>query len=174
MDFRDQNRKITCFLHYFEYTQKEISTWSGKKQCCFCCRKQQQMLLKISDLVKEGLSSLQIFLWHPGTSWSLRNPDFSKKFRKIRETHADPPPWSPYCVLYIEMDMSKGLSGVPFGHVFFFKLRVFYLSVVEKFQTRRLKAEIVYFQKIKFSRTVEYYTAVEYSTNFHLWTKITV
>ena len=75
---------------------------------------------------------------------------------------------------YIEMDMSKGSSGVPFGHIFFQSACFFYLSVVEKFQTRRLKAEIVYFRKIKFSRTVEYSTAVEYSTNFHLWTKITV
>ena len=71
------------------------------------------------------------------------------------------------------MDMSKGPSDVPFRHIFF-KVHVFYLSVVEKFQTRRLKAEIVYFRKIKFSRTVEYSTAVEYSTNFHLWTEITV
>ena len=73
--------------------------------------------------------------------------------------------------------MSKGSSGVPFGHFwpyFFQSACFFYLSVVEKFQTRRLKAEIVYFRKIKFSRTVEYSTAVEYSTNFHLWTKITV
>ena len=74
----------------------------------------------------------------------------------------------------LEMDMSKGLSGVHFGHIFFQSTRFFYLNVVERCQTRRLKAEIVYFQKIKFSRPVEYSTTVEYSTNFHLWAKITV
>ena len=71
------------------------------------------------------------------------------------------------------MDMSKGLSGVRFGHIFFQSTSFFYLNVVERCQTRRLKAEIVYFQKIKFSRPVEYSTTVEYSTNFHLWAKIT-
>ena len=29
---------FTLFCH-FGCTQKEISTWSGNNQCCFCCRK---------------------------------------------------------------------------------------------------------------------------------------
>ena len=77
-------------------------------------------------------------------------------------------------LVYIETRMSKGPSGVQFGHDFLQSAAFFYLIVVERFQTRRLKAEIVYFQKIKFLRPVEYSTTVEYSTNFYLWAKITV
>ena len=42
------------------------------------------MLPKILDLVKEGLKSLQIFLWHPGTSWSLRTFTFCKKITPFK------------------------------------------------------------------------------------------
>ena len=55
---------------------------SDGNKCCVCCLKKQHMLPKISDLVKNLLSSLQIFLWRPGTSWSLRNLIFFKKVFK--------------------------------------------------------------------------------------------
>ena len=49
--------------------------------------------------------------------------------------------------------MSKGSSSDDFG-CFFRKTTVFfYLIVVKKIQTRRLKAEILNFQKIKFLAT---------------------
>ena len=55
---------------------------SDGNKCCVCCLKKQHMLPKISDLVKNALSSLQIFLWRPETSWSLRNLIFCKKVFK--------------------------------------------------------------------------------------------
>ena len=74
----------------------------------------------------------------------------------------------------LETRMSKGASGVRFDHVFLQSAGFFDLNIVERRQTRRLKAEISYFPKIKFSRPSEYSTPVEYSTDFHLWAKITV
>ena len=69
--------------------------------------------------------------------------------------------------------MSKALSGIHFGLLQLQTTVFFYLDVVEIRATRRLKAEIVYFQKIKFSKPIEYSTPVEYSTKFHLWVKNT-
>ena len=57
------------------------------------------MLPKISDVVKEGLKSLQIFLWHPGTSWSLRNPNFCKKIVKKTRNTGTPPPKLPNAMI---------------------------------------------------------------------------
>ena len=69
--------------------------------------------------------------------------------------------------------MSKALSARSFDPTFFQNAAFFHLDVVEIRATRRLKAEIVYFQKIKFSKPIEYSTPVEYSTKFHLWVKNT-
>ena len=74
---------------------------------------------------------------------------------------------------HIETRMSKALSGVRFCPFHNKNFTFFFLDVVEIRATRRLKAEIVYFQKIKFSKPIEYSTPVEYSTKFHLWVKNT-
>ena len=69
--------------------------------------------------------------------------------------------------------MSKAASAYHFDPINFQNGGFFDLDVVEIRATRRLKAEIVYFQKIKFSKPIEYSTPVEYSTKFHLWVKNT-
>ena len=48
-------------------------------RCSKCWPKGQHLLTKISDLVKEVLSSLWLFLWLPETVWSLRNCLYTKK-----------------------------------------------------------------------------------------------
>ena len=71
----------------------------------------------------------------------------------------------------IETRMSKALSAPSFDPTFFQNANFFNLDVVRIRSIRRLKAEIVYFQKIKFSNPIEYSTPVEYSTKFHLLVK---
>ena len=63
--------------------------------------------------------------------------------------------------------MSKGSSGVRFGYVLFQTTGFFYLKVVRGREIRRLKAEIVYFQKIKFFGPIEYSNMAEYASKVH-------
>ena len=63
--------------------------------------------------------------------------------------------------------MSKGASSNHFGCFFRKTTAFFYLIVVKKFQTRRLKAEIVNFQKIKFGGPIEYSNMAEYASKVH-------
>ena len=63
--------------------------------------------------------------------------------------------------------MSKGASGVRFGYIFFSKYGLFFLIIIKGRQTRRLKAEIAYFQKIKFLKPIEYSNMAEYSSEAH-------
>ena len=63
--------------------------------------------------------------------------------------------------------MSKGPSGVRFGHIFFQSTVFFYLKVVRGREIRRLKAEIAYFQKIKFLGPIEYSNMAEYASKVH-------
>ena len=52
--------------------------------------------------------------------------------------------------------MSKGSSGVHFGYFLFQTAAFFDLKVMRGREIRRLKAEIIYFSKMKFSRSIEY------------------
>ena len=63
--------------------------------------------------------------------------------------------------------MSKGPSGVHFRHFLFQNAAFFYLKVVRGREIRRLKAEIVYFQKIKFWGPIEYSNMAEYASKVH-------
>ena len=63
--------------------------------------------------------------------------------------------------------MSKGPSGVRFSHILFQTAAFFYLKVVRGREIRRLKAEIAYFQKIKFLGPIEYSNMTEYASKVH-------
>ena len=63
--------KIMPFLHF--------------SQIYMLCRRVQIFHFysrKLSDRVEQHLSYLWIFLWPLGTSWSLRNCSYMKKYRK--------------------------------------------------------------------------------------------
>ena len=52
--------------------------------------------------------------------------------------------------------------------MFFFKVGPFFSLIIMKgHQTRRLKAEIAYFQKIKFLGPIEYSNMAEYASKVH-------
>ena len=52
--------------------------------------------------------------------------------------------------------------------IFFFKVGPFFFLIIMKgHQTRRLKAEIAYFQKIKFLGPIEYSNMAEYASKVH-------
>ena len=63
--------------------------------------------------------------------------------------------------------MSKGSSGVHFGYFLFQTAAFFDLKVVRGREIRRLKAEIAYFQKIKFLGPIEYFNMAEYASKVH-------
>ena len=88
--FGSESQKLHFFTH-FGVPNRALPVPDNGNKCCVCCLKKQQMLPKILDVVKEGLRSLQIFLWHPGTSWALRNLNFSKKVVKNKKPYTGTP-----------------------------------------------------------------------------------
>ena len=69
--------------------------------------------------------------------------------------------------MYLETRMSKGSSTDHFGYIFFQSRAFFFLMIMKGRQTRRLKAEIAYFQKIKFLGPIEYSNMAEYASKVH-------
>ena len=82
MDFQDQNRKFTCFLHYFGYTPKGDIDMKGQQVVLLLLPKTATDVAKNCGSCKERSElSVDIFMasWDLLESWSLRNPNFSKQ-----------------------------------------------------------------------------------------------